>query len=80
MLTGERSNSLKALIGFIIFISIVDYLKLKHKILFSLSILVIFLLTINFSDYVKNRYVGQFLDQIKTKEERDQFLEKKVCT
>ena len=66
---------MKTLIGFAIFISIIDYLKLKNKILLSLSILIIFLLTINFSNYVKYRYVGQFLDQIKTKEERDQFLE-----
>ena len=31
MLTGERSNSLKALIGFVIFISIIDYFKFKQK-------------------------------------------------
>ena len=31
ILTGERSNSLKALIGFLIFISIIDYVKLKIK-------------------------------------------------
>ena len=75
MLTGERSNGLKALIGFIIFISIIDYVKFRNKILILLSILIIFLFTITFSDYVKYRYYNQFLDQIKTKDERDKFLE-----
>ena len=31
ILTGERSNGLKALIGFLIFISIIDYVELKIK-------------------------------------------------
>jgi len=75
MLTGERSNGLKALIGFIIFISIIDYVKFKNKILILLSILIIFLFTINFSDYVKYRYYNQFFNQITTKDERDKFLE-----
>ena len=33
MLTGERSNGFKALIGFSIFILAIDYVKLKNKIL-----------------------------------------------
>ena len=65
--TGERSNSLKALIGFLIFISIIDYVKLRSKVLIFLSIFTIFFLTINFSDYVKKRYVDQFYSEIKTK-------------
>ena len=75
MLTGERSNGLKALIGFIIFISIIDYVKFRNKILILLSIFIIFLFTITFSDYVKYRYYNQFINQIKTKDERDKFLE-----
>ena len=31
MLTGERSNGLKALIGLIIFISIIDYVNLEIR-------------------------------------------------
>ena len=75
ILTGERSNALKALIGFLIFISIIDYVKLKSKILIFLSIFTIFFLTINFSDYVKYRYVDQFYSEIKTKDKRENFLE-----
>ena len=75
ILTGERSNGLKALIGFSIFISIIDYLKLRNKILIFLSIFTIFFLTINSSHYVKNRYIDQFYSEIKTKEKRENFLE-----
>ena len=75
ILTGERSNGLKALIGFIIFISMIDYVKLRSKIIIFLSIFIIFFLTINFSDYVKLRYVGQFLGEIKTEDQREKFLE-----
>ncbi len=75
ILTGERSNGLKALIGFIIFISIIDYVKLRSKIIIFLSIFIIFFLTINFSDYIKLRYVGQFYNEIKTEDQREKFLE-----
>ena len=44
ILTGERSNGLKALIGFIIFISMIDYVKLRSKIIIFLSIFIIFFL------------------------------------
>ena len=75
ILTGERSNGLKALIGFLIFISIIDYVEFKNKILIFLSIFVIFFLTISFSDYVKFRYVDQFYNLIKTKDKREYFFE-----
>ena len=75
ILTGERSNGLKALIGFLFFISIIDYVELKNKILIFLSIFVIFFLTISFSDYAKFRYVDQFYNLIKTKDKREFFFE-----
>ena len=74
ILTGERSNGLKALIGFLIFILIIDYVKLKKKILFLLAIFIIFFSIINFSDYAKYRYIDQFYSKIKTEKEREKFL------
>ncbi len=74
MVTGERSNGLKTLIGLIIFISIIDYVKLREKILIFLSFLMIFFLTINFSDYIKKRYVDGFYSKIATKDARDKFI------
>ena len=74
MVTGERSNGLKALIGFSIFISIIDYVKLRDKILVFSTLFIIFLLTVNFSDYVKYRYIDQLYTKINTKDEREKFL------
>ena len=74
MLTGERSNGFKALIGFSIFILVIDYVKLKNKILVSIIFFSIFFFTINFSDYVKGRYIYSFYNKIKTKDEREEFL------
>ena len=74
ILTGERSNGLKAFLGFLIFISIIDYVDLKKKILIFSALIVIFLFTINFSDYLKYRYVDLLFSKIKTKDEREKFL------
>ena len=60
VLTGERSNTVKIIFGAVLFVLIIDIIKLKTKVLI-LSILVgsvIFL--ISNSSYLKNRYVDQF--------------------
>ena len=59
VITGERSNSIKAAICLILFIGFLDFIKVKYKIII-LTILVcsISLVIIN-SDYLKNRYLGQ---------------------
>ena len=74
MLTGERSNGLKSLIGILFFISMIDYVKFKSKLLILLSVFIIFFFTIQFSDYAKYRYVDQLYNNIKTKEDRENFL------
>ena len=74
MLTGERSNGLKALIGLLIFISFIDYVKLKNRLFVFLGIIAIFILLVNFSDYVKYRYIDQFYSKIKTQDDRENFL------
>ena len=74
MVTGERSNGLKALIGLLIFISFIDYVKLKNRLFVFLGIIAIFILLVNFSDYVKYRYIDQFYSKIKTQDDRENFL------
>jgi len=78
MLTGERSNSLKALIGIAIFISIIDYVKLKQKILIFATIILTFFFAIQFSDYLKFRYIDQIYINIKSEDERNKFLDKNI--
>ena len=58
----------------VIFISLIDYVKLRDKILVFSTLFIIFLLTVNFSDYVKYRYIDQLYIKINTKDEREKFL------
>ncbi|MDC0518299.1 O-antigen ligase family protein [Candidatus Pelagibacter sp.] len=59
ILTGERSNSLRAFFGFIVFFMFYDEFKIKKKLfLLSSTIILIFLILIN-STYLKIRFHGQ---------------------
>ena len=78
MLTGERSNGLKALIGIVIFFSIIDYIKFKQKILIFIVFFAIFLFAINFSDYLKLRYIDQIYSKIKSEDERKDFFDRSL--
>ena len=81
LLTGERSNAIKAFIGFFIFYSINDNFKLKQKI-FSISLfLILIVLLFSGSDYLKTRYLSQFLkpviEQIKSRDKSEIFDKEK---
>ena len=60
LLTGERSNTIKALMSLVVFISIIDIIKLKTKLLIFLIIFGALILALSNSTYLKNRYLGQF--------------------
>ncbi len=55
LLTGERSNSIKFILSLLIFFSLIDFITLKRKIFFLISLIIIFFITIVSNDYVKNR-------------------------
>ena len=75
LITGERANTIKAFLGITLFFLIIDFLNWRLKI-FSILIFILFLsTTIYSSNYLKNRYVDQFFDQLKTEENRNKFLE-----
>ena len=59
MITGERANFIKTIFGIILFLSIIDLIKLKIKILVFFILIGSVILTISNSDYLKNRYYGQ---------------------
>ena len=59
LVTGERSNSLKALFGMVLFLSSIDFIKLKSKIIIFFVLILSFVLIISNSNYLKNRYYGQ---------------------
>ena len=60
LLTGERSNTIKALLGFFIFYFFNDFFKFKEKIFSIFLLILIFIFLINSSYFLKERYGGQF--------------------
>ncbi len=65
LLTGERSNSIKAFLGFLIFYFFNDFFKVKEKFFSILLIILLVGALLNQSDFLKLRYGGQFLDKLK---------------
>ncbi len=55
ILTGERSNSLKIIIGFLIFIFLLENISFKNKILFCLLTALSIAFFISTNDFLKNR-------------------------
>ena len=66
ILTGERSNAIKATFGFFIFYAINDYFKIKEKLISTVLVVVLIGSLINSSNFLKLRYKSQFLDPIYT--------------
>ena len=64
ILTGERSNSIKAILGSFIFYFLNDHFKFKEKILSVLLLVLIFIFLLNTSNFLKSRYSKQFFKPI----------------
>ena len=64
ILTGERSNAIKAIFGFFLFYFINDYFKFKEKIFSILLLILMIVFLLNNSDFLKLRYGGQFFKPI----------------
>ena len=58
ILTGERSNAIKAVSGFFLFYFFNDFFKFKEKIFSILLLILIFLFLLNTSNFLKLRYGG----------------------
>ena len=78
LVTGERSNTIKAILGFSIFFLFLDFFKIKFKLLFFFLIISLISLIIIKSDFLKNRYIGQLYNNIIYEEKRDYFFEHNV--
>ena len=64
LLTGERSNTLRAIFSLVLFISIIDIIKPKTKLLIFIVLIGSFIFAVSNSTYLKNRYVGQFYNYL----------------
>jgi O-antigen ligase len=75
LLTGERANAIKVLIGIFVFFFLIDFFNIKTKILLSLGIFSIFFIIISQSTYLKMRYQHQIIGKINSKENLTNFYE-----
>ena len=66
-LTGERSNTIKAIFAFIIFYSFIDNFSFKEKFIFPILITLIFFVIFINSEFLRMRYIGQLLNKINSK-------------
>ncbi len=78
LITGERSNTIKALFGFVVFIFFLDHIKTKIKLLLIFFLIFSFSLLISKTDFLKDRYFGQLINKLLIKEKRGEFIESSV--
>ena len=77
-ITGERSNTIKLIIGTTLMFLFLDFFKIKIKlIILSFVFLIIFIITSQ-SNYFKERYLGSFLSNLKSKENISEFVNKSL--
>jgi len=78
LITGERSNGIKAIIGLMIFLFLNNKISLKIKMSIFLFSLVFTGLIISNSNYLKVRYGQQLFSQLFDSNQRDQFIENNI--
>ena len=77
IVTGERSNSLKAIFGIILFLTCLNFIKPKSKVLIILLLIGSLIVVVNNSTYLKNRYVDQLYHDAFS-EKNYEFFEKNI--
>jgi len=68
LITGERSNTIKLILGLMFFLLIIEHINLKKKIIIISFISLVVLIVMLSSEYIRNRYVGQLYNQINSYE------------
>tara|TARA_B100001057_G_C22770180_1_gene919243 strand:- start:63 stop:1325 length:1263 start_codon:yes stop_codon:yes gene_type:complete len=64
LITGERSNTIKAIFGLTLFICLIEIFDFKLKITFLIILPIVIILTVFNTDYLKNRFFDQIFSQI----------------
>ena len=77
LITGERSNTIKALFGLLLFINLIKIFDLRSKFIFLIILPITAMIIMFNSDYLKNRYYGQIFSKIYT-EKKFQNLENNI--
>jgi len=77
LITGERSNTIKAFLGITLFFLLTDFFKWRTKLISLLAFFMIIATIVYYSDYLQYRYIGSLFSELKTKENRSQFIKKR---
>ena len=78
LLTGERSNFIRAFLGFFIFFILLDFLKLRLKIIISIIFVSILGIILTYSSYLNNRFINQAFEQVNSKKKLEIFYKENV--
>jgi len=78
ILTGERSNSIKVVIGSLIFFVLIDNYSIKKKFITLFVLSGIIVTSIIYSDYLSNRYVGQIIKYFNSKDVIQKSIEQNI--
>ena len=74
LLTGERSNTIKVLLGIILFFLLSNNFSLKSKLITPIVIFLFSIIIISQSNYIKTRYIDQTLEKINSRSNITNFL------
>jgi len=77
-ITGERSNTIKAIIGLSIFFFLNNKLKIKYRVATLICMTVVVVTIISNSDYLKNRYYNHIIHPIINADEREKLLNNSI--
>ena len=78
LITGERSNSIKAILGILTFACLYKEFKISHKIYATLFILTTIIFIIASNDYLKIRYYGQILKNFSSYEKINTYIDTNI--
>ena len=78
IITGERSNMIKALSGLSIFFLLYNKFNIRFRIITFLSLIVLVVIMISNSDYLKYRYLDAIINPILNSDKRESFLKENI--
>ena len=78
IVTGERSNTIKATIGLSIFYFINSKFSIKQKLITFLSLIIVIATVVSSSSYLKYRYLERIINPILNSDKRENFLKENI--
>ena len=74
LISGERSNAIKIFFGLILMFLFFDFLNFKKKLIILILAISSLVLVLNQSEYLKTRYLHQFIFNFSSKEKLQKFI------